>query len=434
MLGGSGRARRAELRTYERARAVKAASRRGDSGQRRIHGGGGNLHQIRHFGPDQRGPDRLAGIELGEHRAIERKLRDVGGRHVLDRRAAGRWSCSRRSAPRPAVTTRRSTWPATARVAAVHDAADDRNLGAAAGREQRGKARIVEHAQYLVESSSLPRRVKSRLLPRKIASRGLARAARRDRGQRLQQAMHVLPRASACRRAAPPARSDQHGLVIELRRRQRRGGRVLGARVAREPSGASRCRGCRRVGRAAASPALPAPCDSATLAVAVVGRLLDCNALERLGHRVVPAARRPPCSPSSRRRPAARWRASSRRRAAAGTRLPHRAPPRRARAAIGATSSFLAAPDEPVRRARRGVLAGSVSSRGWRWVGPGGGVVVSARITIGASRPLAPCTVITRTSSRAISMSRLTRPARCAARRRSPAATASRAARSRARD
>ena len=39
---------------------------------------------------------------------------------------------------------------------------------------------------------------------------------------------------------------------------------------------------------------------------------------------------------------------------------------------------------------------------------PCGGVVVSARMTTGASRPFAPCTVITRTSSRAISMSRLT--------------------------
>ena len=49
---------------------------------------------------------------------------------------------------------------------------------------------------------------------------------------------------------------------------------------------------------------------------------------------------------------------------------------------------------------------GSSSSRGGR--GPAGGVIVSARKTIGASRPLAPCTVITRTSSRAISMSRFT--------------------------
>ncbi len=46
--------------------------------------------------------------------------------------------------------------------------------------------------------------------------------------------------------------------------------------------------------------------------------------------------------------------------------------------------------------------------------GPVGGVVVSARITVSASRPLAPCTVITRTSSRANSMSRLT--SACAAR------------------
>ena len=37
-----------------------------------------------------------------------------------------------------------------------------------------------------------------------------------------------------------------------------------------------------------------------------------------------------------------------------------------------------------------------------------GDVVVSAMITTGASSPLAPCTVITRTSSREISMSRFT--------------------------
>ena len=30
-------------------------------GQRRVHGLGGNLHQIRHFGPDQGGADGLPG-------------------------------------------------------------------------------------------------------------------------------------------------------------------------------------------------------------------------------------------------------------------------------------------------------------------------------------------------------------------------------------
>ena len=72
-------------------------------------------------------------------------------------------------------------------------------------------------------------------------------------------------------------------------------------------------------------------------------------------------------------------------------------------------TSFAFGPAQTKRSGAPGAPSGgSASSRGWRCGGPAGGVVVSARITIGASRPLAPCTVITRTSSRVISMSRFT--------------------------
>ena len=55
-------------------------------------------------------------------------------------------------------------------------------------------------------------------------------------------------------------------------------------------------------------------------------------------------------------------------------------------------------PDQRAVGKRRAVAAASARSAA---------MMVSARMTIGASSPLAPCTVMTRTSSRAISMSRL---------------------------
>ena len=84
-----------------------------------------------------------------------------------------------------------------------------------------------------------------------------------------------------------------------------------------------------------------------------------------------------------------------------GRRTRARARPRDRRDVVGLAPR----PHDPVGRAgrlRRRQRAGAASR------GRLGGVVVSARITIGASSPLAPCTVMTRTSSRAISMSRLT--------------------------
>ena len=82
--------------------------------QSRVQRGGRNLHQIRRFGPKQRGPDRPLGIKFREHRPVERELADIALGRLGRGLAAGRgWSCSRRSEPPRSVTTSRSIWPET---------------------------------------------------------------------------------------------------------------------------------------------------------------------------------------------------------------------------------------------------------------------------------------------------------------------------------
>ena len=66
-----------------RRQSVKAASRGGEGGQRAIQRVCGNLHQIRHIGPYQGGPDRPVRIDEAEHRPIERQLLHVTRRHIL---------------------------------------------------------------------------------------------------------------------------------------------------------------------------------------------------------------------------------------------------------------------------------------------------------------------------------------------------------------
>ncbi len=60
------------------------AFRRAQRGQLRVQDFGRNLHQIRHFGPHQRGADGPVRIEPGEHRAVERKLAQIGRRNVFE--------------------------------------------------------------------------------------------------------------------------------------------------------------------------------------------------------------------------------------------------------------------------------------------------------------------------------------------------------------
>ncbi len=104
---------------------------------------------------------------------------------------------------------------------------------------------------------------------------------------------------------------------------------------------------------------------------------------------------------------------SSRHRAGGDTR-PRIASPCRPRASSGTGGRDPRRSCRPTPRPRRGHPAPRSGLPGrWgisrsRWAWPDGEVVVSTRNTTDASSPLAPCTVITRTSSREISMSRFT--------------------------
>ena len=225
--------------------------------------------------------------------------------------------------------------------------------------------------------------------------------------------------APAAARAAPAAAGARCARAARARRHRRAG------RGAERARAAARRIGTRRRGAAAASPAPDASAPRrpalrrARIATGADLRqrstgpspvaLLDRVRLQRVAR---------PAGTSSRRRPSAprdpaidqpvRGARHAPRRAAGGTRPRPRVHGARARGrdrrdVVGLPPR----PDQrvPARPAPHSRPA-TPSRRGSR--GPFGGVVVSARITIGASSPLAPCTVITRTSSRAMSMSRFT--------------------------
>ena len=138
-------------------------------------------------------------------RAVKRELRDIGsaGRRRIAAAPAGR-SCSRRS-DRVAVTASRSTCPDTATaVARTHQAADDRHLGAASGREQRREARVRRGA------AGPARRWRSRSSVREVAAgareialRGLGAALGRQSGSDCNSRCTSRPRASALRPSLP---------------------------------------------------------------------------------------------------------------------------------------------------------------------------------------------------------------------------------------
>src|SRR5919201_1163048 len=65
-----------------RSASVKAASRRRDGGKRGVEPRVGNLHEIRHISPHDRGANALARVEPRKHGAIKRKLCSVRFRYV----------------------------------------------------------------------------------------------------------------------------------------------------------------------------------------------------------------------------------------------------------------------------------------------------------------------------------------------------------------
>ena len=278
--------------------------------------------------------------------------------------------------------------------------ADDRDLGARTLREQRRRS---AHRR----AAPAPRARSLRARPRRVLRAREMRGALPRRGD--PAAARAAPAAAGarCGRARAPARS-----AVRRARAPSDGAIARAACVRPAPCVCSQSGTSWRV--AATAAAAPATAVRPGLAPAPAPRLRRrrsssiASGLSASLDQLVPAARRACGSRrASRRSPDDPPRASSPHRAGAGTRPRPRAPRPRARSrpARRRRPSARPRPAGPACRARA-FATGSASMRGSR--GPFGGVVVSARITIGASRPLAPCTVITRTSSRAISMSRFT--------------------------
>src|SRR5262249_57689152 len=124
------------------SRRVKAASRGGDGGERRVQARFRNLHEIRHIGPHERGANALARVELPEHRAVKRKLGDIGVRYLGE--AAGRGTIGLVVGNEDRLVGHRETGDlARHGKRAAFEPADDWNLRAAPGEEQLREARIV---------------------------------------------------------------------------------------------------------------------------------------------------------------------------------------------------------------------------------------------------------------------------------------------------
>src|SRR5690349_3146079 len=76
-------AMRSLVRPQKYGRAQRA-SRMPLTRHRGIQDRGGNLHQIRHIGPEERGADVLVRVELAQHGAVKRELTDVGCGYIVE--------------------------------------------------------------------------------------------------------------------------------------------------------------------------------------------------------------------------------------------------------------------------------------------------------------------------------------------------------------
>src|SRR6185437_14304052 len=112
--------------------SVKARSREGDARQRRIQVACGKLHQIRYFGPDERGAHGSAWIDFLQQRAVLRELFGIALESVW-RVPAGLEIRDQNGVWRDDQTVDLAGH--RHRLARDRHAADDRHLGPAAGRE-----------------------------------------------------------------------------------------------------------------------------------------------------------------------------------------------------------------------------------------------------------------------------------------------------------
>src|SRR2546425_4031824 len=80
VMGITSSSSRRKSNLWMRRRSVKASSRRGDGGERVLHRGGRDFHQVGNFRPYERRANGFVRIKLQQSAAIERKLTNIGGR------------------------------------------------------------------------------------------------------------------------------------------------------------------------------------------------------------------------------------------------------------------------------------------------------------------------------------------------------------------
>ena len=131
-------------------RTVKALSRGGDPIEGALKGIWGKLHKIRYFRPDQGGANGAVWVQSHKDRAIERKLADVAWRHLVD--FSRRWPVGLEIGDQNRVFRNGEAIDLAGHAfirARDCELANDRNLGAAAGREQCGEVLTLDQKQHL---------------------------------------------------------------------------------------------------------------------------------------------------------------------------------------------------------------------------------------------------------------------------------------------
>ena len=102
---------------------------------------GRKLHEIRTFGPDERGANGSVGIKLLQYSAIGRELHDVGCRNLRDSAWGSAVGLEVRN--QHLVFGHRKTIDLTGDQHPFAELSDDRHFGPAAWREQLGEILVV---------------------------------------------------------------------------------------------------------------------------------------------------------------------------------------------------------------------------------------------------------------------------------------------------
>ena len=160
-------------------------------GQRRLKPRGGQLDERGSFDPHQRGPHAARGKQPAKHGPVEGELCHVG---LGDRREiAGRGTVGLVIGQKNGLAGEQPIDLAgnhNRRSGLAREATHNGHLGATAGREQRGKIRMVEHGEHLGDDLLRFARIEVGSMAGKVVARGARTRWRLEARKGLQQAMH----------------------------------------------------------------------------------------------------------------------------------------------------------------------------------------------------------------------------------------------------